>query len=121
MSRSKYYSNQFATIQGEATSSRQDQAGGNFLKGFVNVLSAVAPVALDIGKNVAIHQLTKGRGSDNLKQNRSGGSFGNAALQVGSIPSTSHGRDLRATDPHGGKGGGSAKRVSCPSGYRYKR
>lgn len=141
MSRSQYFSNQFAAIQGSAASCKDDQTGsGNFLKGLKDVLGAVAPAAIEVGKQAAIHHLTRGRGANgsqtkmdtfnnipgsrdsfgygNLKGNRSGGSFGNAALQVGNVPSTSHARDLRGS---GGGSCGSAKRVSCPTGYRYKR
>jgi hypothetical protein len=111
------------------------QGSGSFLKGLKDVLGAVAPIALDVGKQAAIHHLTRGKGTNgsqtkmdtfnnipgyrdsfgqgSLKERR-GGSFGNAALQVGNIPSTSQSRDLRGT-------GGSARRIGCPSGYRYAR
>lgn len=110
MSRSIYFSNQFATIPG-----RTSQLGGNFWKdlgkGALNVLGTVAPVALEVGKTAAIHHLTKGRGvHPSIKQQ--GGSFGNHALQSGDIPSTSHARDLR---------GSGARKVGCKDGYIYRR
>ena len=140
MSRSRYYSNQFATIQASAMGCKQEQEqlGGNFLKGFQSVLAAVAPIAIRVGEQAAIHHLTRGRygdgagdrfppynnipgtrddfGPTNLPSDtRKGGSFGNAALQLASVPSTSQARDLR------GNGGPNGKKVRTSKGYHFTR
>lgn len=140
MSRSRYYSNQFASFQGDAQSIKNgyyNQNGGNFLSGLKDVFNTLAPTILDIGKQVSIHHLTKGgsNGSESMfkannningnrdrfsqkdiKNIRTGGSFGNASLQSGNMPSTSHSRDLR------GRGNtDSVQKILTASGYKYKK
>lgn len=126
MSRSRYYSNNFATIQGEASSCRDEQQGGGSVQNaFKEAMGAMAPTLIKAGLSALgsgaprqegyMPGSREGFGARELKGNRKGGSFGNAPLQKADIPSTSHSRDLR------GRGSGGAKRVNCNGGYKYKR
>mgnify|MGYP006957730703 CR=1 FL=1 len=139
MSRSRYFSNRYSTIQASAMGCRQEQEqlGGNFLKGFQNTLAAIAPIAMKVGEQALVHHLSRvGQGTDNLQiptynnmpgapdslgrgnmpNRKQGGSFGNTALQLASVPSTSQSRDLR-----GNGSGGSSKKVRSGKGYIFKK
>ena len=124
MSRSKYYSNAFATIQGEASSCRVDQEGsGNLLNMFKHGYGAVPPaIAKSINPSGRAERPPEGNmpgmGMTFGKTGgKAGGSFGRAALQRADVPSTSHARDLRGS----GMAKSNAKKVNVNGGYKFKR